>query len=371
MHIRSTMLSLALSLGVSLVAIPDEAAAYATTAAMRPTGLTISLVLKAEPLHNNFTRYLTFTNRAGTTKAVALDFVKTSTLHYTGTITAAGLVTLQSLAEQNNRSYWDQMKFENKGGTTPLDIASIHVDIEYDDTCCGREPTAQIAYQLNNYLAAGNDSFSLPGIGGSGRINYAQDQLGISYNTLMSYPLPFRYMVYDIGKAGSSDTTDAAAGETNPKFGLSGSALCSETISWYFHEYGVRLVDVLFPQFTYDFRDTTSHAVMHDQFLAAGRLYCYHPGQVAWVKKDFAYNWVIGTTITPKAGDYLDRRDSDGNPSNGDDGHAMMIAKWNAATGVATTLDGPWNINFRDVAVKALENAGTNDFCVGRIPAND
>ncbi len=354
----------------TLSAFPETAAAYTTETDMLPTDLSISLVLNTEPIHNNFTRYLTFTNRTGATKSVALDFVKTSPLHYTGSVTAAGLTVLQSLADQNNRSYWDQMKFENHGGTTALDINQIFVDIEYANTCCGREPVAQIGYAVNQYLGAGNTSFALPGIGGSGRINYAQDILGISYTTLMSYPLAFRNMVYDIGKSGSSGAADSAAGETNPKYGLSGQSLCSETISWYFYEYGVRIVD-LATAAIYDFRDTTAHTTMHDKFLSAGRLYCYHSGQNAWVKKDTAYNWVNGITITPKPGDYLDRRDSDGDSSNGDDGHAMMIAKWNASTGVATTLDGPWNINFRDVDVDAEEAAGVHDYCVGRIPAND
>lgn len=146
--------------------------------------------------------------------------------------------------------------------------------------------------------------------------------------------------------------------------------MCSETISWYFYEYGVQIVDLV-TSAIYNFGDTNSHVQMHDAFLAAGRLYCYHASQNAWVKKDSAYNWVYGSTITPKPGDYLDRRDSDGDPSNGDDGHAMMMAKWDAATLLATTIDGPWNINFRDVDIDAEEDAGQRDYCVGRIPAND
>jgi hypothetical protein len=348
----------------------DHAAAYTTATDMQPTNLTIRLVLNTAPLHDNFTRYLTFTNRAGNTKAAALDFVQTSPLHYQGTVTASGLTTLQSLVDQNNRSYWDAMKFENKGGTTALDINQIFAEIAYGTTCCGREPIAQIAYMVNQYLATGNASFILPGIGGSGRINYAMDYLGISYTELMSYPTALRYFIYDIGKSGSSDATDAAS-STNPKYGLTGDSLCSETISWYYYAYGVRITDQRPPYVQYDFRDTTFHTTMHDQFLNAGRLYCYHAGQHAWVKKDLAYNWVLGDTYDPRPGDYLDRRDSDGDSSNGDDGHAMMIAAWDPASGVATTLDGPWNINFRPVDIEHEETTGYRDYCVGRIPEND
>jgi hypothetical protein len=89
------------------------------------------------------------------------------------------------------------------------------------------------------------------------------------------------------------------------------------------------------------------------------------------IKKDLAYDWVLGDTYTPRPGDYLDRRDSDGNATNGDDGHAMMLVAWDAASGLATTLDGPWNINFRAVDVEAEESSGLRDYGVGRIPAND
>jgi hypothetical protein len=364
-HVRATVLA---TLGLLFAVAADRAVAYTTEDEMKPTNLWIRLVLNAQPLHNNFTRYLTFVNRAGNEKAVAVDFVKTSNLNYEGTVTTSGLATLQTLADQNNRSYWDVMYFENKGGTTALDINQIFVEVEYAQTCCGREQVAQIGYMVSQYLDAGNDSFSIAAH--VGRTNYAQDYLGITYTELMALPAPLRYFIYDIGKSGSSDASDSAA-STNPKYGLSGSALCTETVSWYYHEHGVRITDQLYPWIQYDFRDITSHAVMHDQFLAAGRLYCYHSGQRQWVKKDLAYNWVLGDTYAPLPGDYLDRRDSDGNDANGDDGHAMMLVNGDAASGIATTLDGPWNINFRAVDVEAEETSGFRDYCVGRIPAND
>ena len=362
---RATVLAiLALLVGFAV----DRAVAYTTEDEMKPTNLWIRLVLNAPPLHNNFTRYLTFVNRAGLEKAVAVAFVKTSNLHYTGTVTTSGLATLQTLADQNNRSYWDVMSFENKGGTTALDINQIFVEVEYAQTCCGREQVAQIGYMVSQYLDAGYDSF--PIAAHVGRTNYAQDYLGLTYTELMALPAPLRSFIYDIGKSGSSDASDSASA-TNPKYGLSGSSLCSETVSWYYYEHSVRLTDQLSPWIQYDFRAITSHAVMHDQFLAADRLYCYHAGQRQWVKQDLAYNWVLGDTYTPRPGDYLDRPDSDGNAANGDDGHAMMLVAWDAAAGLATTLDGPWNINFRPVDVEAEESSGFRDYCVGRIPAND
>ncbi|HYV48482.1 MAG TPA: hypothetical protein VFA20_26665 [Myxococcaceae bacterium] len=342
------------------VASARSALVYTTSPDMKPTALEVRLVLNAVPIHNDFTRYLTFRNQAGAEKSVAVDFVKTSDLHYQGTAGATALATLQTLADANNRSYWDAMYFENKGGTTALDINQMFVDIEYAQTCCGREPSSQIGYMVGQYLAPGNDSFYIAAY--VGRRNYAQDYLGLTYAAFSALPASFRYFVYDIGKSGSSDSTDSTA--VNPKYGLSGQALCSETVSWYYSQYEpVGFRDA--------FRDISSHAVMHDLFRDAGRLYCYHSGRQQWIKKDSSYNWVLTDTYVPRAGDYLDRRDSDGDSSNGDDGHAMMLASWNAATGVAVTLDGPWNINFRPVNVAAEEASGLHDYCAGRIPEND
>lgn len=357
------------SLGLLCLLVSDRAVADTPSPSLLPVDLTVRLVLRTAPIHDSFTRYLTFTNRVGAQKAVALTFVKTSNLNYLGTVTPGGLTLLQSLVVQNNRSYWDQMKFENKGGTTPLDINQLYAEVEYPVSSTGREAVAQIAYAVGQYLPAGNASFSLPGIGGSGRINYAMDYLGISFNELMSYPLALRYFIYDIGKSGTSDAADSAS-SSNPKYALDIDSLCSETVSWYYYEHNVRVEDTL-SHAIYNFRDSTFHLQMHDQFRAADRLYCYHSGQHAWVKKDRADSWILGDTYVPRPGDYLERLDSDADASNGDDGHSMMFAAWDNAAGVATVLDGPYNINFRPVDVDALETAGVNDFCVGRIPEND
>ena len=353
-------LILGLILGPFLGLGAGNASAYTTTAEMRPSNLWIRLVLNTVPLHNNFTRYLTFRNQAGSQKSVEVAFVRTSALNYLGTVTASGLTTLQSLADQNKRSYWDSMYFENKGGTTALDINQFFAEVEYNQTCCGREQIAQIGYMVSQTLAAGTDSFYVAAY--VGRRNFAQDYLGLTSAEFSALPAPLRYFVYDLGKSGSSDSSDSTA--VNPKYGLTGEALCSETISWYYYEHGQA-------GFRETFRDTQSHAVMHDAFLAGDRLYCYHASRHQWIKRDAAYNWVLADTYVPQPGDYLDRRDSDGNAANGDDGHAMMLASWDAATGIAVTLDGPWNINFRPVDIDAQETAGTYDYCVGRIPEND
>ncbi|MBT3983231.1 MAG: hypothetical protein HOE90_17895 [Bacteriovoracaceae bacterium] len=334
----------------------------------KPSNLTITLILNSQPSHNNFTRYVKFKNIAGRTKSVAVSFTKSSYLNYEGVVTASGLTTLESMAENNNRSYWDKMYFQNKGGSTALDINQFFIYVEYDQTCCGREQVAQIGYMSSQYLDSGSDSFYIAAY--TGRRLYAQDYLGINYSEFRSFPSVARYMIYDIGKSGSSDASDSLS-SSNPKYASSGSSLCSETISWYYYEYGVSISNQYLPWLTYNFKNIESHADMHDQFKYAGRLYCYHAGYKEWIKKDISYNWVLSDSYHPQAGDFLDRRDSDGDSSNGDDGHAMMLMDWDENTGIAQTLDGPWNINFRPVNVESSEVSGSRDYCVGRIPAND
>ena len=48
-----------------------------------------------------------------------------------------------------------------------------------------------------------------------------------------------------------------------------------------------------------------------------------------------------------------------------------MVGGWDAASGIAITVDGPWNINLRSVDVEGEEPAAVHDYCVGRIPADD
>lgn len=147
----------------------------------------------------------------------------------------------------------------------------------------------------------------------------------------------------------------------NPKYGSADSSLCSETVSWCYHTYGVRIEGE-------DFRDIRVHRQLHDAFLAADRLYCYHLGRQAWIRKNSDYDWVLDDEYHPRPGDYLDRRDRPGT----NDGHAMMIISWDETTQIAETIDGPWNVNFLPVDVHAMESQSDPfDFCVGRIPFND
>jgi hypothetical protein len=325
--------------------------------------LTIDLYLSATPIHTIFTRQLTFTDASGDVVSVDVDFTRVSGLHYQGDASAPGLTALRTLDNPGNRSHWDSMAFTNQGGTTALSIDSMTVTIEYDHDDPWLSPIV-LATAESKSLPAGNGSFTLSGQ--IGRRDAVMAELGISESTFYSFPTALRFMVYDLGKSGSDDSST----EANPKYG-NDLNLCSETISWYYHEYGEHLA-------TEDFEAVHVHTQMHDAFLEAGSLYCYHAGAGEWVLKDDEYDWVTSgsafVTYHPQPGDYLDRRDR---PAFGSipaqPGHAMMMLDWDSATGKALVIDGPAPVAMREVDVDGQENdpVKPTDFCVGRIPSND
>lgn len=341
--------------------------AYEVKDYMLPTNLTIMIDTSTQPEHNNFTRYLAFRNLAGNYKRVAVAFHNAGELRYAGEVTPEGLATLQSFVTRNNRSYWDTVFFENQGGSTALPIRSMAVEIEYANTCCSREQTATIAYAANVNLGSGDDSFRLSN--SEGRRRYAIDFFNWSDGDFYALPPMLKQMIFDIGKSGSSGSADSIY-PFNPKYAqLDASALCSETISWYYYLNGVHLQDTATGAM-YNFKNVTAHTEMHDAFKNSDRLYCYHTSRQQWIMKDRDYNWVYEHTYEPQPGDYLDRRDSDAS-TPGDDGHAMMMVEWyGGSEQSAYVIDGPYNINFRPIDVLSQEQNGT-DYCVGRIPAND
>ena len=175
--------------------------------------------------------------------------------------------------------------------------------------------------------------------------------------------------ISDIGKSGSSGVGDSASAD-NPKYSSDlEHPLCSETVSWYYYETGVE-IDTGTAE-PYDFQDTAYHVELHDAFQDAGRLYCFHSGREEWIRKNRSYDWVYGDTYEPQPGDYLNRRNQPGT----NNGHSMMMVEWDSLGGVATVMDGPWNINFREVNVLIHEQRSDPDrrydYCVGRIPFND
>ena len=316
----------------------------------RPTDLTIEVRLKQSITTTQLTRYLVFTNRDGLVKTVAIEFVKTGSRHLLGKPTSDSLWELRSLVNLNNRSYWDEMTLENRGGSASLDIEWLEVWIDYDEHPRGISP--MIAAEDDVFLAAGIDTLTLDPV--NGRRRHVKDKFGWSEMEYRALPEALRMMMDDIGKSGSSDESDSDSA-LNPKY-MTGDDidLCSETVSWYYYETGTTLPRE-------DFRDIEVHAVMYRAFRDAKRLYCYNKDSDAWVMKGYDDEWIDGVTYTPQPGDYFERSNSSdyGEASNG---HAMMLVQWDPDRDIVDYVDGPWPIGFGVIDV-AEESA---QYCVGR-----
>ena len=357
-----TLLALMLTLAMALATSSASAQACSV-----PTGLTIELTLSFPGPTTSFTRVLRFTNVNGEYVDVPVVFTRNGfrSNQWTGTATYAGLAWLEFLSFQDMRTYWDEMSLVNAGQSGSLRIGTADVYIHYDNCSSARVTDVLIAHITNATLGSGHATLPFNQL--RGRRLHVQGFLGWSRSEFDATPEPLRQFIYDLGKSGT-DSNDYSGGD-NPQYGLGDENLCSETVSWYYYEYGTPIYRSGTQR--EDFRDITFHRDMTEAFRDAGRQYCYDPGSGTFVLHGTDDRPVGGRrpiTYTPQPGDYLDRLDS--GPAGGDDGHAMMIVEWNPATGIAVVLDGPWAITLRHVFIDANESSGSREYCVGRIPEN-
>jgi hypothetical protein len=301
-----------------------------------PTVASIQITLNSEPVHTLWTRELSFFDHLGVKKRVSVDFARSSGLTWNGTVDATNLATLQSLADVGNRSHWDDLRLENNGGTTTLDIARLTVILHYEKGSQYEEDIPIVDRTLNRTLAAGTASIDL-------------DSYALGTRKAFAGITPTMHQVVqlaaaDFGKSGS-DGSDGYG--SNPKFNGADNNLCSEFVSWYLHEAGVVMAGE-------DFRDITATAQIDAAFHNAGRRYDYHNGYQDWI--------LAGGTAryTPQPGDFLARR------YGGEYEHAMIVLEWDDAAKVMTVINGPWPVTLRYVSIQDLEESGY-DFRVGRL----
>lgn len=314
-----------------------------------PTGLVITLVL-AEASEAPGPLTVRFTGADGAATDVALALAEAAPLTWTGEADPAGVEALASLVQTGHRSGWDEVSLLGAG--EPLSVSALELNVHYDD----HQGDWDTRYRIHQetMLALGDVPVVLAN--DPGRESYLIEALGWTGDQLLATPSAFQAMVHDLGKSGSDGSDED---DPNPRYGDSGKSLCSETVSWYYHEAGVELVDAASGDVE-DLRDVIAHDQLREAFRGAGRLYCYDPEQGAWVGD--------GGTATPEAGDYLDRLSTSDEVN---DGHAMMIADWDEARGVAMVLDGPWPVSLRKVKVHRQESGGAHEYCLGRLPEND
>jgi hypothetical protein len=316
-----------------------------------PENLRVHLCVSKKPIHNNFTRFVTFRNKIGGVKRIAVAFTPYSMyrtgIWYEGNTTEEGKAVFHSLANTGNRWYWDSMLLENRGGTTSLDIHSLKMWIEYDLSSAFKEKIEFINSHIGKVLKAGNSALNLDSAAKKGRNTFA----GYNPGQYIMLPKPLRLAIQDLGKSGSDGPNP---GELHPKYNNATSYLCSEFVSWYYYEGGVKIK--IAPILEFNFRNVTGTNEMHTAFKLAGKLYSYDK-----VSKRFK-NTKTGNVYYPKPGDFLERRGNDGKAE-----HSMIMKKWDQANGIAYVINGPWPVTIREVYVQSIEEKGENDFYVGRI----
>ncbi len=320
-----------------------------------PSEPQITLDLLTQPAHNAFTRYLAFENHVGRRIRLAAHFQRTDALRWEADTFPDGIDTVTSLAQMGNRSYWDRMFLENRGGATTLPIKRITLTMVYADAP-GRSPEhldntkiAVVDWEVRMHLLAGHDEICLDEFARRSRHNWA--------NLEASDPQVIRMVTQDLGKSGSDGVGDPYG--SNPKYGGAISMLCSEFVSWYYHQAGIKVNGK-------SLQNITGTQELHDLFAAEGNLYRYDSaaGVQAFVHAQ------TNAHYTPHPGDFLERREAN------EAKHSMMLFRWLPGNPNATghhrynraiVLNGPWPVTLRLVLVQEDEMGGNLDFWLGKL----
>jgi hypothetical protein len=317
----------------------------------------IVLEMTRQPANPLFSRYLTFQNYTGRRKRLTIAFRKTDTLRWESDSFPDGIDSLRSLAEQGNRGYWDHMYLESQPDTITLPIKRLTIAMCYHDAP-GHSPEdlnhkeiAIVDWPINMELLSVFDEICLDEFARRSRYAWC--------DVTVRDPLLVRRVAEDVGKSGSDGPGQDQFGP-NPKYGQGMEQLCSEFVSWYYHQGGITLNGQ-------SLHNITSTQQMHDLFAAAGKLYRYDSGAGIQAFAHAATN----ERYTPRPGDLVERRGADGAE------HAMIMYRWlpgepHAANAHnrynrAIVFNGPWPVTLRLVRIQEDEAAGGVDFWLGRI----
>lgn len=315
----------------------------------------MTLEMSAAPAHNDFSRHLTFEDHTGARKRLRIKFRKTGALVWQIDSFPDGIGALRSLVDPGNRSYWDRMFFESRGGTTTLPIRYMKLVMRYTDPP-GSSPQGinhaeipMVDWDINMSLLSGDDEIGLN--------EFVKRSLHAWTGLVPSDPGVVRRAVNDIGKSGSDGSDNFGA---NPKYGSGIDDLCSEFASWYYYEEDVKVNGQ-------SVKDIVGTQQLHDLFKAAGQLYRYNSGASL---QGFVHA-TTGAAYTPKAGDYLERR----GPAGAE--HSMIVFRWLPGNPAASNtserlnraivVNGPWPVTLRLVHIHTDETDNGKDFWLGRV----
>jgi hypothetical protein len=319
----------------------------------------IIIDMSKAPAHSSFSRYLTFENYKGQKKRLKIQFHKTGSLRWENELFPDGIDVLRSLAKKGNRSYWDRMYLENRGGSTTLPIKRLKIIMNYEDPA-GSSPSHLnhgeipiVDWSIDMDLLSGHDEICLDEFAKRSRYRWA----GLED----SDPIIIRKITENLGKSGSDGQGQDQYG-ANPKYD-SRINLCSEFVSWYYYELGIKINGKKLSAL----RDVDATQDLHDIFKKEKKLYRYNSGTNM---QSFVHSENNNPYI-PKSGDFLERRKS--NKAE----HSMIIYRWlpsdpNASNSAerynrAIVLNGPWPATLRLVHIHQNELNNGKDFWLGRV----
>ncbi|NUQ23327.1 MAG: hypothetical protein HUU34_05195 [Saprospiraceae bacterium] len=337
----------------------------------RPLDPKITIVLSRPPAHNNFDRHLSFQDHTGAFIRLKVSFKKISGLTWGVSAFPDGIEALQSLVYPGNRSYWDRMYLENRGGDTTLHIKHLKIVMCYNNPS-GSSPdvSKQIVNGLNLSLINHAEipivdwDINMPLLSGYDKIELTEFRKRSLYRwagVTDDDPDFVRAAIEDCGKSGSDGSDQYGK---NPKYAGDITELCSEFVSWYYYEHGIKVNGK-------SLKDITSTKTLHELFKAEKKLYRYNSG----TSNQYFINDDSGETYVPKSGDYLERRGPDGAE------HSMLIYRWVPKDPNATKADdklnqilvinGPWPVTLRLVKIhkeeKMTGEGYPKDYWLGRV----
>ena len=307
-----------------------------------PEQLNVELTCR-DPVPADTTRYLCFRNYRGETRAVAIALERAGERELAGACTPAGLEVLQSLAYTGSRNFWDQMSLENHGDQHALMIEHLEIEIHYHIKKDSAEDDHQEHMRIVDSAiaaesAAGNSAIDLEPWARESRCRLA----GLDFRAHPAVILA----VHDLGKCGSDGTDQFSK---NPKYASPSQRLCSEFVSWYYHEAGVVVNE------PGEFRRIDLTHELREVFARAKRLYSYHnsTGKFVHTESKAEYH--------PRSGDFLERR------KDGVSKHSMLVVSWDDEAKAVVVVNGPWPVTLRRIELSTVEQTKDVDFWLGRV----
>jgi len=319
-------------------------------AATVPVKSVLRITLDEIPAKDSFACYLVFHDYETNGILVKFTFSKIDDRIYESVLdesTPKELKKLQDMCLENNRDYWDEMLFENRSEIPSLSIKHLFFKIIYNSTTKGcLNDITILDWDIDQAFKQSYSKIYLNSYARFSRLKWITETVksitGKDYIYDANTCPAFLAAVRDIGKCGTSGYSFY---DMNPKYGAGIDNLCSEFVSWYYHNEGT-------PFGKRDFRDILSATTLISLFAQVDRKYIYNNST-----QRFEHS-ITREAYQPQPGDYLWRT----NP-----GHAMIIAGWNKETKIAAVINGPWPVTLRTVEIQRDEDFSDKEYCIGRM----